>query len=166
MPATNEVDLTIPDPADDTCLRRTRSAVLNVLVVVGMMIAVSGWLLRRRAEQVLNPPRRGLHDALLIALFAVGISSYLVRRISRIRPGRVDDVQWRSRFFWSHVAAAAIAALAVPLGLAYGWWVDPRLQGVIPFWVVPLALGFLAMPRRGELDDGHPSTTQPGTPSI
>ena len=54
-------------------------------------------------------------------------------------------------FFRSHVAGAAIAALGVPLGLAYGWWVNPRLEGVIPFWVIPLTLGFLAIPRRLEL---------------
>ena len=37
-------------PGGRSCLLRTRSAVLNVLVGVGLMIAVSGWLLRRRAE--------------------------------------------------------------------------------------------------------------------
>jgi hypothetical protein len=50
------------------------------------------------------------------------------------------------------VAAAAVGALAVPLGLVYGWTVRPRLDAVAPFWVAALALGFLALPRVHELE--------------
>ena len=51
-----------------------------MLVGVGFMIAVSGWLIRRRAGEVIAPPARGLHDGLLFALMAVAVASYLVRR--------------------------------------------------------------------------------------
>jgi hypothetical protein len=51
------------------------------------------------------------------------------------------------------VLAASLAALAVPLGLLSGWIDRPRLDVVGPFWVVALALGFLALPRAHELED-------------
>ncbi len=153
MPHTNDPDGVMGVAGPEACLRRTRAAVLNVLVGDALMIALSGWLLRRRTEAAVVPPARGMHDGLLLALFLVAIASYLVRRtglgpLSGMPPDRRAD-----RFFRSHVGSAAIAAAGVPLGLIYGWFVDPRLEGVIPFWVLPLALGFLAIPRRGELDD-------------
>ena len=48
-------DTNDPDPSPRiqswaVCLERTRSAVLNVLVGVGLTIAIGGWLLRGRAE--------------------------------------------------------------------------------------------------------------------
>ncbi len=133
---------------------------LNVLVVVGLSIAVSGWLLRARAESAL--PAKGLGDALYGTLIAVAVASYAARRligarVSRTLPGRRDHL-----FYWSHVGPALIAALAVPLGLAYGWLVSPRLDAVIPFWAVPFALGFLSLPRQAELLDLGRSSSQDG----
>ena len=146
-------------------LVRTRSAVLNVLVGDGLMIAVSGWLLRRRAEDAIVRPDRGLHDALLLSLVAVAVASYVMRRRWTGRPSPAASDRRDARFFWSHVGAAGLAALGIPLGLAYGWWVDPRLEGVIPFWVVPMALGFLALPRRGELEELDTSAPDSGASS-
>ena len=49
------------------CLERTRSPVLNVLVAVGLSIAVSGWLLRTRAETWQPRPAKTLSDSLYAA---------------------------------------------------------------------------------------------------
>jgi peptidoglycan/LPS O-acetylase OafA/YrhL len=124
------------DPVEpvDRSTARIRNAVLNVLIGIGAMIAASGWLIRIRSRGPAPRPIPGLHDALLLALLGTAIGSYLTRR------------RWSRR---SHVAAAAIAALGVPIGLAYGWLVDPRLEGVAPFWVIPIAMAILAIPRRG-----------------
>jgi peptidoglycan/LPS O-acetylase OafA/YrhL len=151
MRHTNDPDDALTGPAMADGLTRTRKAVLNVLVGVGFMIAVSGWLIRRRAGEVIAPPARGLHDGLLFALVAVAVASYLVRRGSR-RVASLPPDRRQSVFYRTHAGSAAIAALGVPLGLAYGWFVDPSLEGVAPFWVVPMALGLLAIPRRGELE--------------
>src|SRR5262249_21180769 len=153
------------DAAADACLLRTRTAVLNVLVGVGLMIAASGSLLRRRAGEGIIPPARGMHEGLLLALVIVAVARYVVRRAGPGRLSAIPPGRRAARFFWSRVGAAAIAAIGVPLGLIYGWSVDPRLEGVIPFWVVPLALGLLAIPRRGELDDLYPPPPTPEAPS-
>src|SRR4051812_12647845 len=50
------------------CLLRTRTTVLNVLVAVGLMIALSGWLLQRRAGNGIFLVARGMHEGLLLAL--------------------------------------------------------------------------------------------------
>jgi hypothetical protein len=152
MLPTNDPDVPTSAPASDDFLSRTRSAVLNVLVGVGFMIALSGWLIRRRAIEPIAPPPRGLHDGLLFGLLGLAVISYLMRRRWLARPASLPRDQLEARFYRSHVGSAAVAALGVPLGLAYGWFVDPQLKGVVPFWVVPIALGLLAFPRRGELD--------------
>jgi hypothetical protein len=164
MPHTNEHQDVPDEGAREVLLLRTRRAVLNVLMGAAVMIAVSGWLLRRRAEGPVVVPARGTHDGLLIALFAVGIVSYFWRRRGVRSSTHLSIDRRRRDFYWSHVGAAAIAALGVPLGLAYGWWVDPRLQAVIPFWVIPLALGFLSIPRRVELEYIDPTMPNPEDP--
>ena len=70
------------------CLERTRSAVLNVLVGVGLTIATAGWLLRGREPRP-GPLREagGLHDVLMVALIVLAVASYLVRRSARRRSG-------------------------------------------------------------------------------
>jgi hypothetical protein len=154
-------------PADSdwpACLHRTRSAVLNVLVGVGLTIAIGGWILRGRAEAGQPPKPQRLHHALMGGLFVLAITSYLVRFPSRRRAGAADAGRRQAVFYWSHVLSAAIAALAAPMGIVYGWWIDARLAGVIPFWVVPLSMGFLAIPRARELDDFRPTSTNPGAP--
>jgi hypothetical protein len=165
MPPTNEPAADPVDPEREACLSRTRAAVLNVLVVAGFLIAVSGWLLRRHAQQGFVVASRAWHDRLLFGLIAVAVCSYVIRR-SGTRGSDARGVSRRAaRFFWSHVGSAAVAAVGVILGFVYGWYVDPRLQGVIVFWVVPMALGLLALPRRGELDDLGPSPPGPEAPS-
>jgi len=141
------------DPASRACLARTRSAVLNVLVADGLTIAVSGWLLRTRAAALWPQPATALHHRLMAVLIVLGLTSYLSRRLMGRRAALHDPSRRESRFFWSHVLPALIAALAAPLGLVYGWLIVPRFEAVIPFWVVPLALGFLSLPRATELAD-------------
>jgi hypothetical protein len=140
------------EPAARACLERTRSAVLNILVAVGLTIAASGLLLRNRPQE--NQPRGSpaAYRRLMVALATIGVSSYVARGVL-IRRLRHLDVQLReSRFFWAHVIPAAVAAAAAPLGLFCGWFVDPRLGAVSPFWVVALALGFAAVPRGHEIE--------------
>ena len=72
MPHMNDPDERPDGPSWEACLERTRAAVLNVLVADAVMIAVSGWLLRRRAEDAIVRASRELHDALLFALIARG----------------------------------------------------------------------------------------------
>lgn len=154
-----------PGPTSGDGLSRTRNAVLNVLVGVGLMIAVSGWLIRRRANEPIAPPARGLHDGLLLGLIGLAVVSYLMRRRWLARPASLPRDQVESLFYRSHAGSAAVAAFGVPLGLAYGWFVDPQLRGVAPFWVVPMALGLLAFPRRGELDGYAPPPRNPEAPT-
>jgi hypothetical protein len=147
------------EPAAVAALVRTRSAVLNILVAVGLGIASSGALLRWRDGRALLRTSEGARQAMLACLFALVVASYLCLRILARRGVLRDPARRASRFYRGHVAAAAVGALAVPLGLAYGWTVRPRLDAVAPFWVAALALGFLALPRAGQvdgLDDGPP----------
>ncbi len=132
------------------CLARTRSHVLNVLVAVGLAIAVSGWLLRARARAWQPRQASSLSEVLYIALGVLTAASYVARRMLQARASRVGQGS-DSQFYWSHVGPAAAAALAVPLGFAYGWLVAPRLDAIAPFWAVPFVIGFLCLPRQSEL---------------
>jgi hypothetical protein len=152
MRHTPETDSTGLDPASEACLSRTRSAVLNVLVAVGLTIAVSGWLLRGRQPEAPAQTERLVHQVLTLGWLGLGVLSFLMRRIMGRRAALSDPSYRERRFFRAHVLPAIAAALIVPLGLLHGWLSDPRLEAVIPFWVVPLALGFLALPRASELE--------------
>jgi hypothetical protein len=158
MPPTSESDRATSDSGQGMpLLERTRSHVLNVLVVVGLTIAVSGWLLRGRAQDWQPRPAKALSDSLYVALIALAAASYIARRMLGARVTRAQAGRRDRLFYWSHVGPALIAAAAVPLGFAYGWLVVPRLDAVIPFWAVPFALGFLSLPRKSERSD--PSRT-------
>jgi hypothetical protein len=137
------------------CLERTRTAVLNVLIAVGSVIAVSGGVLRIRAASQQPPATSGLRRGLSATLIVIAVFSYVTRRMMASHLGYDQAATSQSRFYWSHVAPAIIAALAAPLGLVYGWWVDSSVQSVIPFWVVALALGSLALPRASEVEYLH-----------
>lgn len=166
MPPTNEPAADPVDPEVAACLARTRAAVLDVLVAVGALIAASGLLLRGHDVPAGARPSRTIHDGLFLGLIAVAVCSYGLRRMGpRRSSGDGGRARRSARFFWSHVGSATVAATGVLLGFAYGWFVDPRLEGVIAFWVVPLALGLLALPRRGELEDLGPPPPNPEAPS-
>jgi hypothetical protein len=141
--------MTSPAASTPRCLERTRSAVLNVLVAAGIGIAASGFLLRWRDRWATTRAPEGARRAMMLGLFGLALASFLRRRLGGVFPAPADPAQRETRFFRRHVSSAILAALAVPLGLAYGWWIRPRLDAVAPFWIVALALGFLALPRAG-----------------
>lgn len=141
------------EPGAAACLDRTRSVVLNVLVVVGAGIAVSGWVLGRRdrGALVLDPIMTRRASIVLVVLILA--ASRLVLRRGSSRAALADPATRGRRFFRSHLASAVVGAVAVPLGFAYGWAIKPKLEDISPFWVVALATGFLALPRSHELAD-------------
>src|SRR5262249_55007219 len=136
-------------------------AVLDVLVGVGLTIAVGGWLLRGHAEEHRPAPLGEHADVLMPGLLALILASCLLRYVLARRAPNVAPGRHASAFFWAHVLPAAVIALAAPLGIAYGWWVNPRLEGVMRFWVSPLALGLLFLPRSSELNAFHGPTPGP-----
>ncbi len=141
------------DPASLDCLKKTRSGVLNVLVGVGAVVALSGALLRRGANDVVVPVPVLLNQVLFLCLIVIFVVSTVTRRVLG-RRARLRDPHLRgSRFFWGHVIPAAIGALAAPLGLLYGWLVSRRIEAILPFWLAALVLGILAYPRGRELED-------------
>jgi hypothetical protein len=141
-------------PSVTACLGRTRSAVLNVLVVIGTMIAASGWVLGHHDPDAPLPwGVRETHRASMIALAILIALAYMILRVFAGRERLRDPSRRASRFFQGRVASAIVAALAVPLGFAHGWLLDPRLEALAPFWVAAVGLGFLALPRGHELDD-------------
>ncbi len=153
------------DPASIDCLRRTRSSVLNVLLGVGVVVALSGVILRGRPAGALPaiPPR--LNEMMLGSLILIFVASTLMRR-SLGRRTRLRDPRLRGpRFFWGHVLPAVVGALAAPLGLAHGWLLSPRLETIIPFWVTALLLGVLAYPRGRELEGFDLPMPPPGEPA-
>jgi hypothetical protein len=139
------------EPAALVCLDRTRSAVLNVLVAVGAGIAVSGWVLGRLDRGALLWDPVMARRLSIIVVVALLLASRIVLRTGSGRAALKDPATRASRFERSHLIAAIVGALAVPLGFAYGWAVKPRLEDISPFWVVALASGFLALPRSHEL---------------
>ena len=139
------------EPAAESCLDRTRSAVLNVLVFVGAGIAVSGWALGRRDRGALLWDPDLARRVSIVVLLTLLVASRVAQRVGSGRAALRDPMQRARRFRRSHVLAALIGAVAVPLGFGYGWAIKPRLEDICPFWVVALATGFLALPRSHEL---------------
>jgi hypothetical protein len=158
-----------PD-ADAALVERTRALVLNVLIAVGAGIALSGLILRTREKGASNWPTEDARRIAFGALFGLFVASYALRRVLGARSALRDPETRRRRFIRAHLAGAIIGALAVPLGFAYAFAVQPTLQAVAPFWVAALACGLLSLPRRDALDGldpiDHPSTAtrEPGPP--
>jgi hypothetical protein len=99
----------------------------------------------------------------ILFLFA---ASRVVLRVGSSREALRDPEGRARRFLRSHVASAAVGAIAIPLGFAYAWAIKPRLEDISPFWVVAFATGALALPRSQELagfdepiPDPHPGET-------
>ncbi|CAN5812923.1 hypothetical protein BH23PLA1_BH23PLA1_31860 [soil metagenome] len=140
------------DSAALACLERTRSAVLNVLVVIGIGIALSGWLLSRRDFGLALWPADVARNRALLSLIGILVASSVTRQLLSSRMALQNPFRRARRFYWAHVLGAVIGALAVPLGFAYGWAIRPRLDGVGPFWAVALAMGVLSLPRAHALE--------------
>jgi drug/metabolite transporter (DMT)-like permease len=165
MPVTNDPDRSRADPEWTACLERTRRAVLNLLIAVGLIIAVGGWLLRGRADVPRRPPPSIGLPLLMLALVLLAVASYLCRRLARSHAAKIEPGRRPALFFWSHVDSAAVAVFVAALGIFGGWFIDPRFEAIVPFWVVALVLGFQAIPRTYELDDYIPLPTDSGGPS-
>jgi hypothetical protein len=159
---TAEEDL---DHASLDCLKRTRSGVLNVLVAVGMVVALSGMLLRNRTEGALQPVPNRLNEVMFLGLILIFVASTITHRSLGRRARLRDPLRRSQRFFLGHVLAAAVGALAAPLGLAYGWLISPRLEAILPFWITALVLGILAYPRGRELEGFGAPMAPPGEPA-
>jgi hypothetical protein len=142
-----------PDPETAACLERTGSAVLNVLVVDGCGIAASGLVLGRLGwgDVARWDPAAALRGAYFV-LIGLTIFSFALRRILGSRAALRNPSRRAARYYWAHVLGAALGTLALPLGFAYGWLIRPVPREIIPFWVVALALGLLALPRQAELE--------------
>jgi drug/metabolite transporter (DMT)-like permease len=164
MPVTNDHDRSPANPEWTVCLERTRRAVLNILVAVGLTIAVGGWLLRGRAAAQRPPAHPVGLPMLMLSLILLAVASYLARRLARRHAARTKPSRRQALFYWSHVDSAAVAVFVAALGIFCGWFIDSRFEAVIPFWVVALALGFQAIPRTHELDDYVRPYTDPGEP--
>jgi hypothetical protein len=156
--------MTALEPAARLCVERTRSAVLNTLIGVGIGIAASGFILRTREgiprAQRSEETRRALYGS----LFALVIASYSTRRIGASRAALQDPTRRAARYFRAHLVATLIGALAIPLGLIYAWMVGPRLDAVAPFWIAALALGFSSLPRAIDLDGFDQAIAENGGP--
>ncbi len=152
MPDPAETADILIDPLALDCLKKTRSSVLNVLVFVGAIVALSGALLRRRADHLVAPASARLNQVLFLCLIAIFVVSTVSRRVLGLRERLRDPRRRGPRFYWGHVIPAAIGALSAPLGLLHGWLVSPRFEVILPFWLAALVLGILAYPRGRELD--------------
>lgn len=150
------------DPAALHCLERTRSGVLNVLVAVGLVVALSGALLRGR-EAAANMGRAG--GALLGVLIVIFVLSTVLRRWLGRRARLREPSSRGGRFYWGHVVPALVGSLAAPLGLVYGLVASPRLEAIVPFWITALVLGVLAYPRGRELEGFDLPMAAPGEPA-
>jgi len=160
--------MTRPDPSSDGLepaashwLERTRSVVLNVMVVDGLAIAATGLILRRW-EGIETDLDRGLLKKLLLGgLFGVFIVALFVLGRLGGRSRLEAPITRGSRYFTSRVAAAVLGWCTLPLGLAYGMLIDPSLGGVAPFWLAAMVLGRLALPRALDLE-GFPEPMPEG----
>lgn len=141
------------DRASAACADRTRAAVLNIIIVAGLLLVVSGFVVR---EFDFGVPPVAPERAQRVAygtLFGLVIASYATRRGIAGRSSLRDPRTRGARFYLGHVAGALIGALAVPLGFVYGVLVRPDLREIAPFWVAGMALGYLALPRGYDLAD-------------
>lgn len=153
------------DPAALRCLERTRSGVLNVLVAVGLVVALTGAFLRGRGRELAaeGPGRSG--GMLLAVLLVIFAASTLLRRWLGRRARLREPASRGRRFYWGHVLPAVVGALAAPLGMVHGLLVSPRLESILPFWIAALVLGVLAYPRGRELEGFDLPMVPPGEPA-
>jgi hypothetical protein len=141
------------DPPAVACINQTRAAVLNIIIVAGLLLVVSGFVVREFDFGVPRMPQDQARRVAYGTLFVLVVASYGTRRALSSRQSLRDPRTRGPRFYLAHVVGALIGALAVPLGFLYGVAVRPELREIAPFWVAGMALGFLALPRGHELAD-------------
>jgi hypothetical protein len=147
------------DPAP-FCLRRTRLAVLGVLLATALVVA-SGYGLLPLLKRPLPVPdfvTPRLFGSVLIGLV---VTSFALLRGLGSRAALRDPATRAERFFASRVTAAAVGAQAASLGLLYAATLRPAPDELAPFWVAALACVALAFPRGYELSDLDPTREPP-----
>ena len=152
-----------PTTPEAECVDRTRSAVLNVMVLDGAGIAVSGWVLGRLDVGALLLNTDLFWRLSMGALFSILLFSRVMLRVGTGRSALKDPTKRGRRFRRAHVLSALIGGLAVPIGFGHGWAVEPSLQAVAPFWIVAIGVGIMALPRSTELegfDEPMPSSAE------
>ncbi len=140
------------NPVALRCLERTRSWVLNILVLVGLSILVSGLILGKTDWKLIVGDVEGWRRFLYAGLIGAVAASHLMRRVMGSRERLREPETRGERFFRTHVASALIGWLAAPLGLLYGLMIEPRFEAVVLFWVAAMLLGVLALPKAVELE--------------
>jgi hypothetical protein len=153
------------DPASLDCLKKTRSGVLNVLVGVGVIVALTGLLLRGRAGGAWRPVPDRWDQAMYLGLILIFVASTVTRRALGRRARLRDPLRRCERFFREHLLPALVGSVAAPLGLVHGWLISPRLEAVLPFWITALVLGILAYPRGHELEGYDEPMASPRGPA-
>ncbi|GAC1306850.1 MAG: hypothetical protein NVSMB14_12700 [Isosphaeraceae bacterium] len=148
--------------ADDW--KRTRGAVLNVLILASFGIAACGIALGRRPIPAPSAATRQMGQQTYAGLIGIVLLGYAYRRMYG-SASRLREIGGLARFRSARIASAWIATLAVPLGFAHGFYVRPTLDGVAPFWVATLALGALAVPKNADLAETSLSDSRSGGPS-
>jgi len=138
--------------------KRTRGAVLNVLILTSVGIALSGIVLARRPVPAPTEATREIARQTFGGLIGVVLLSYVYRRMFG-SASRLQEKGRLERFRRARIASALIAGAAVPLGFAHGYYVRPTLDGVAPFWVAALALGVLAVPKNADLAEADGSSS-------
>ncbi len=138
-------------PIGAGCLRRARGLVINVMIAASAGIAISGVILRNCERGALQLPRDRTRQLAQLLLFALALASIWLRVHVPRREGDSAPAL-ANRFIAFRLASSVSAALAVPLGLAYSWAVEPDLTVVAPFWAVALGLNVLAIPRTSQVE--------------
>ena len=126
---------------------------LNVLVGVGVVVALSGALLRRRANDVVLPapgPSEPGHVSLPVRDLR---GQHDRRRVARPAGSAARSPPARAALLLGTRHSRGDRRPGGALGLLYGWLVSPRLEAILPFWLAALVLGILAYPRGRELED-------------
>jgi len=163
MPRPPEATDDALEPEAATCLERTRARVVNVLILIGLTIMVSGLILGRLSLRVVVADVEGWRRLLYGGLIGVVVASFLTRRIMGSRERLREPETRGERFARTRVVSALIGWLAAPLGLIYGLTIDPRLETVALFWAAAMVLGVLALPRAVELEGfAEPMTSNEG----
>ena len=138
-------------PQSAECLRRARERVMNILVVASLGIAVSGLILRNTAAGALPIRADRARQLAQLLLFVLVIASVRLRGRLPNR-GEESSLSKANRFVAFRTASAVSAGLAVPLGLVYGWAINPDLWTIAPFWAVAIGFGVLAFPRSPQVE--------------
>lgn len=139
--------------------RRTRDAVLNAIVGVAVVIALSGIVLARKPVPIPSRETREFARETYAALVGIVLLGYAYRRTygsaTTLRePGGL------ARFRKARLVAIGFATAAAGLGFAHGFYVRPTLNGVAPFWIAALALAALALPKNADLLDASLSIVE------